>query len=154
MADMTIAAQYEALSKLLQPVATEDPSKVSSQRSQPSSRTTAESLVDPVHTTQIALASGRAYPSNASGGIWEDTEVQDQVTVGPANDSKETPKYYPPSHVAELDLDVQPLKILLASPAYMLTLPLPHKIDEKQSSAKWITKKKQLTLTMRIVRDV
>ncbi len=35
----------------------------------------------------------------------------------------------------------------------MLCLPLPHKIDDKQSSAKWVAKKKQLTLTMRIVRD-
>ncbi|KAL3154442.1 hypothetical protein ABBQ32_013911 [Trebouxia sp. C0010 RCD-2024] len=184
-----MAAQYEALAKLLQPVAIEDINKVRSERSQPSSSTTTEPYVDPLHT-QIAQASGRGYPSNASGGIWEHTEVQDQGTAGPLHHSKETPKFEflykqavtctdaflgmmdkdassaccedlelridlpNANNLSELDLDVQPLKILLASPAYMLSLPLPHKIDEKQSSAKWIAKKKQLTLTMRIVRDV
>ena len=117
MADMSIAAQYEALSKLLQPApdlggeislyvpppaptrcprklhAIAESSNRRSQRSQPSSSTTtAEPLVDP----QIAQASGRGYPSNASGGIWEDTEVPDQVTAGPSHDLRETPRYYPP----------------------------------------------------------
>ncbi|KAK9824622.1 hypothetical protein WJX72_011800 [[Myrmecia] bisecta] len=55
--------------------------------------------------------------------------------------------------LAELDLDVQPTRVQLRSPLYKLALPLPHKVDEKQGSAKWDAKKEMLCVTLRIVRD-
>lgn len=121
MADMSIGVQYEALSKLLQPtsegkysplgwkpqtvptdaasrqqwlLATAGCDGSTRQQSQPrSSSSAARPLVDPIHcTAEIAQPSGRGYPSNVLNGIWTDAEVDDQVSAGPSQDPRETPR--------------------------------------------------------------
>ncbi|KAL0055722.1 hypothetical protein WJX82_003745 [Trebouxia sp. C0006] len=184
---MSMADQYEALAKLLQPQDTQksEGEQARSRRAQPFD----QKPPDPVEQILVAEPTGRGRPSATSAGIWEDDEILHQVTAGNSEDTRETPSFeflykqavtsteaflgimdkdassaccedldlridLPNANsLSELDLDLQPTKILLTSPTYMLCLPLPHTIDDKQSSAKWVAKKKQLTLTMRIVRD-
>lgn len=189
---MSMADQYEALSKLLQPPNAKD-SQSGRERSQTATYerpSVTDLALDQSGQILVAQPSGRAHPIEPSVGIWEDEEVPHQAAACSSEDARETPSFeflYKQAvtstdaflgmmdkdassaccedlelridlpnvkGLSELDLDVQPLKILLTSPAYLLCLPLPHKIDETRSSAKWVAKKKQLTLTMQIVRDL
>ncbi|DBB03875.1 TPA: Protein pih1d3, variant 2 [Trebouxia sp. C0004] len=88
---MSMADQYEALAKLLQP---QDPQKSEGnqarfRRVQPVD----QRPPDPVKQLLVAEPTGRGHPSGTPAGIWEDDEIPHQVTAGNSEDLRETPSF-------------------------------------------------------------
>jgi hypothetical protein len=59
----------------------------------------------------------------------------------------------PETRQPDISLDVQSNVLKLQAPKFILTLPLPHQVDDKKGNAKWDGDKKVLSVTLPIVQE-